>query len=909
MNHIKACFRFFPSFILAFFCLLPLSLFAGDIYLTGQVTSPAGVAVSGAAVTFTVNSKDFSSTSDAGGMYSIRLSGIYPPEPGLFEVDVPFPNPFSFSTNIPFIISGDGDIRFSVYDLGGRKIREMVIPGLTAGSYRLVWDGTAANGSPCLPGFYIYALTFRGITHTGRLVKAIGVSAYAAPGGIEMFMPPPSGPVSPGEGYAVPAIAAAQKQGYHTTRLTDITIRKDTVINLVICPMLAQPFKTLGDYIARNDGQQFIPMILKGINLGSSPPGTFPGEIAYAITPAMYEQWIEMMVQAGFNTVRVYTLHPPVFYEKLAEYNLRHPAKPLYLFQGIWLEEVADPFMPREYDLMNRVPSFTMSVYEVIDCMHGNKTIAFRPGKAYGRYRTDVSAWIAGYIIGREISPQEVDSTDRAHPQATAWAGNYLSITGARASEVFVTRMLDQTVSYEWNSYVMKRPVSISSWPTLDPLVHPTEIHTDEDKASIDITRIVETGGPAYLFASYHAYPYYPDFISDDPLYRTYSDGEGPNSYLGYLTALKSHYSSLPLVIAEFGVPSSWGSAHQSFSNMHHGGLSETQQGTMNIRLMNNIIDAGCSGGFMFAWMDEWFKRTWIVEYLEAYSSWIGGQWVPTRQLWHNVTSPEQNFGLIAFEQEDSPSWNSYTMQPSGSTVRSIKCRHDNAFFYLDIETSAPVAAGDTLMIAFDTYLEDVGESVLPGGMTIANRSEFLLEAVRGEDTVSFYVTGAYDMCGLTPRFDLSDPLVQKYMSTVSDGGPWRLMQWINSGFSGSVFDIGRLPAEEGETFSAGGRAAVAWHDQNLYVRIPWTMLHFFDPTQRLVIDGAISYDGGYHFEILTRLSDGIALSVRHGTEVVHTQDRYTWPTWLVVPPARQRVKHSFSIVSDGLKNIPDRAR
>ncbi len=94
---------------------------------------------------------------------------------------------------------------------------------------------------------------------------------------------------------------------------------------------------------------------------------------------------------------------------------------------------------------------------------------------------------------------------------------------------------------------------------------------------------------------------------------------EGPNSYSGYLNDLKNHYSAIPLVIGEFGVPSSWGSAHQSFSNMDHGGYSEVQQGEKNMRLMHNILDAGCAGGFMFSWMDEWFKPTWIVQYLEAF--------------------------------------------------------------------------------------------------------------------------------------------------------------------------------------------------------------------------------------------------------------------------------------------------
>jgi hypothetical protein len=125
----------------------------------------------------------------------------------------------------------------------------------------------------------------------------------------------------------------------------------------------------------------------------------------------------------------------------------------------------------------------------------------------------------------------------------------------------------------EERKYSVRRPVSFSSWPTLDPLDHPTEIFTDEDAACFDLTRITLNLPEPGIFASYHAYPYYPNFISEQSSYLSFSDADGPNSYLGYLNDLKNHYSSMPLVIAEFGVPSSWGSAHQSFSGMHHGGF------------------------------------------------------------------------------------------------------------------------------------------------------------------------------------------------------------------------------------------------------------------------------------------------------------------------------------------------
>lgn len=902
--------RYFAAIL---FCLSGLSAAAQEIYVSGRVTDVSMNALPEATVTFTVNSIDYSTTTLQDGTYSIRISGLFPIEPDLLEVKNPFPNPFSQSVKIPVIISEDGDLLFSVYDLAGRKITELKFSSLTAGAYNIIWDGSKLNGSQVTWGYYVYAVSFKGKTISGRLIKTPGMDFFSYPSGIEMTMPSDD-PAIQQDGYRIPVIAQGHKDGYYTSRFTDITLRlaeitqarEDTVIDFILQPIISRPFTTADTCIARYTEQKYESMIIKGVNLGSSPPGYFPGEIAYAITPEMYESWIKLMAETGFNAVRVYTLHPPVFYEKLAEYNYRHPSDPIWLFQGVWLDEVENRYASVEYDLLARSEAFKESIREVIDCMHGNRNIPFRPGRAYGQYITDISPWIAGYIIGREISPQEVDSTNQFHPEVTGWMGIHFSIGNASPAEVFVTKMLDEAVNYEWQNWGIKRTVSMSSWPTLDPLVHPTEIHTDEDKASIDITRIVEMDENKSLFASYHAYPYYPDFVSDEPQYQIFSDEAGPNSYLGYLTALKSHYSEIPLVIAEFGVPSSWGSAHESFSGMPHGGLSEDQQGSDDIRLMKNILASGCAGGFMFSWMDEWFKPTWIVQYLEAYFTENDGINIPTRQLWHNLLSPEQNFGLIEFEQTSDESWRTYSDDGNNNSVSSVKASHDNSFFYLDIQLKSPSSTGDTIMIAFDTYLQDTGESVLPNGKSISNRSEFLLLAIYGQDTAGYHVTEAYDMYGLSPRFNLSDPEKQVFKSAVSDGAGWSVMTWITNGFSGSEFKVGKLPAENSTVFTPGKRTAVAWYGDRLQVRIPWTMLYFYDPTQIKVIDGAVSYDGGYSFEIISRISDGIAVSVYNNSTVINTLNRYIWPSWLIVSPTRERAKTSLEIIREGLETIPD---
>jgi len=67
------------------------------------------------------------------GTYSLRLSNIYDNISGLIEVGIPYPNPFTYSVNIPFIINSPGDIRFAVYNISGQKIMDVFFDSIDAG--------------------------------------------------------------------------------------------------------------------------------------------------------------------------------------------------------------------------------------------------------------------------------------------------------------------------------------------------------------------------------------------------------------------------------------------------------------------------------------------------------------------------------------------------------------------------------------------------------------------------------------------------------------------------------------------------------------------------------------------------------------------------------------------------------
>ena len=70
----------------------------------------------------------------------------------------------------------------------------------------------------------------------------------------------------------------------------------------------------------------------------------------------------------------------------------------------------------------------------------------------------------------------------------------------------------------------------------------------------------------------------------------------------------------------------------------------------IDARLTREIRESGAAGGILFAWIDEWFKKTWVVTDLE-----IPGE--NTRQ-WHNLMDAEQNYGVVgmyAGKAEETP--------------------------------------------------------------------------------------------------------------------------------------------------------------------------------------------------------------------------------------------------------------
>src|SRR5437667_416865 len=391
--------------------------------------------------------------------------------------------------------------------------------------------------------------------------------------------------------------------------------------------------RTAGDGFEIRSTSGWRPFYVKGINLGVALPGHFPSD--FPTDDSTYGRWLELIAGARANAVRVYTILPPAFYRSLKAWNDAHPDRALWLLHGVWTELPPGD----DYDAASWKAAFRAEMRRVVDLVHGHGLIAARPGHAFGRYDSDVSDHVLGFIIGREWEPSSIRAYNARRRDRTAFAGRFLALDRGTPADVWMAEQCDYLLTYEWDTYHAQRPIAYTNWPTLDPLSHPTEPTLEEeqrlrrrygfppnprlkeydnDRESLDAMLVRAT--PANLagyFASYHAYPYYPDFIDLDSAYGTGS-AEGRSRYFGYLRALKQHHAGRPLLIAEYGVPSSRGVSHLQTDGLGHGGHDEREMAEIDARLTREVRAAGAAGGVLFAWLDEWFKHTWVTIGLEV---------------------------------------------------------------------------------------------------------------------------------------------------------------------------------------------------------------------------------------------------------------------------------------------------
>ena len=696
------------------------------------------------------------------------------------------------------------------------------------------------------------------------------------------------------------------------------------------------------------------PFYVKGMNLGAALPGRYPAEFPDRAT---YDGWLREMAELSINAVRVYTIHPPQFYEALRDHNLRSD-KPIWLIHGVWAE------LPARHDFQD--PAWKAAWFEdmsnVVQVLHGRARLGRRPGRAGGVYEADVSPWTLAIILGREWESSSVVAFNRLHPGSSDWSGRFVAVKAGHAMERFLAESMDHFLGLEWDGFHAQRPIAFTNWPTLDPLHHITESSereehalrghrevppgalseepNDEDVVGLDLEKFHGTALlQAGLFASYHVYPYYPDFMNLDPGYAKAKDHLGSSNYLGYLTELVQHHRKHPVLVAEFGVPASRLVAHWQAQGLTHGGQNEREQGEHDARLQRNIYDSGCAGGLLFAWIDEWFKKNWLTMPFEHP--------LDRKPLWYNEMDAEENYGLIAYRpgakgpniliDGRADDWDKVPVYLEGQG-HTLKVLADEGWLHLGLFFPGPVdLAKQAFLVGLDTVDPRRGDHRLPWGSAVGSEAGLEFVALfQGDNRTGVFIDAPYELPD--HRFDPG----HRYRSIDNAEGRFVMGKARSNNdrvgrdgtrFAGHSTEIGWLLRGTQDRRNPDYNDRASWQSGRaadgrgfLEARIPWSLLNVTDPSARRVIDdperkvpGPVGTAIAPGFRLLLAafsadkpLWEGGGLlrltlpAVKNGR--IPIPPLFTWPTW-EQPTFHRFRKQSFTIYQKALSETPDEPR
>lgn len=644
--------------------------------------------------------------------------------------------------------------------------------------------------------------------------------------------------------------------------------------------------KTKENKILLNSGKGYNEFEIKGVNLGSGEPGEWSTD--FSIDKETYKRWFKYIKEMGANTIRVYTIQNDTFYNAFYEYNYQNP-DPLYMIHGVWVNDYVQNSHRDAYD-KDFYTTFSRDSITMIDVIHGKKKLSLgRVASAgHGTYRKDVSEWVIGYILGVEwddITVAYTDETYKNMTEYTSFKGEYLyTAENASVFETLLCKLGNHLIDYETKRYKTQKLIAFSNWPTTDPFEYPETVKNLYMKcAYVDVEHIKTTDKLLTgQFASYHVYPYYPDYLNwtDDWNFSgiidktQFYDGEELNTYRAYLSMLTSHHT-IPVVISEFGVSTGRGMAHRDLNtNRNQGNMSEKDQGQALIRCYEDIMAAGCAGSCVFSWQDEWFKRTWNTMYAVN---------LTRNPYWSDYQTNEQYFGLLSFDpgkeksvcyaDGDISEWSGEKPVVQSGDM-SVSIRYDERFMYFLIYKKNLDFENDKIFIPIDTTPKSGSNYCENFGLKFDKAADFVL-AINGKDNSRLMVQERYEVLRSTysqnlKGFDtyLVDNVPDKNSSKfVNIDMILEIFNVTQEQRHSNLFNFGEPSFETGklrygnanpDSADFDSLADFAQSGDYIEVKLPWQLLNFSDPSKMEILDDYYAGNYGIKFININEMNIGI---------------------------------------------------
>ena len=339
----------------------------------------------------------------------------------------------------------------------------------------------------------------------------------------------------------------------------------------------------------------------------------------------------------------------------------------------------------------------------------------------------------------------------------------------------------------------------------------------------------------------------------------------------------------------------------------NQGNMSEYDQGQAVIDCWKDIKSAGCAGGCVFSWQDEWFKRTWNTMYA------INLKRTP---FWSDYQTNEQYFGLLAFDpgkeqsvcyvDGDVSEWSAEDIVAVNGDM-PVSAKYDEKFVYLLVNKKDFRFSEETLYIPVDTTPKSGSDYCQNYDLMFDKAADFLItingkndsriqvqeryEALRSTYSQNVYQYDTYEKANIpdkdSPKFVNIDMILQTATA----------LQQNDNTAPAETFETGKLTCGNGNPSSEDFNSLADFmvNGDNVEIRIPWQLLNFADPSEMKIHDDYYEHYGVEHIEI-----EEMYLGVTDGSGKERTELKpLVLEGWDGNVTYHERLKKSYYIIKD----------
>ena len=644
-------------------------------------------------------------------------------------------------------------------------------------------------------------------------------------------------------------------------------------------------------YISKDNKWQKFNIV--GVNLNSIKPGNFSND--KVITEEEYLNWITIIDNMGANCIKVPDIMDNNFYNALYKFN-EDKKDPIYVIQGIYFDEV-DLKNGKDIQSEEIEEKFKKHIKLIIDSIHGN-SFDLNEDIKNEYYNTDISDYLIGYTLGIEFARNDLIHTELINNKDSYNGKYFYTNNDASSFESYIAKMADYLVEYEYKQYKEQKLVGfIGSSNNYKELNSSNQNEDNSIKDYINPNNINSKGKlKTGIFASYNLYPSYTNM------------NENQDNIEEYVNELKNTHK-IPIIIGEYGVPSSRNSADFN-TDTNKGYINEQEQGEILVDTYRTINDANIAGSFIFELQDSWQRTSWNTKELKI---------LDRAPYWSDAQDYSQNFGLIAFDPSQADSklypdekideWKNKNIINKNEDI-SLSMRSDEKYLYFMLKSENTINLDKQDIYVYLDITPNSGSTKSSQlNLNFDKPVDFIIE-IKDRENAKVLVHEYYNYFSLNQnkkeyqkRPDLIS--VQSDMDEFSpiyiETSPRMYVEDLKKIVESKKIETGKLVHGNSNPLNENYNSASDFYVGNDYIgiRVPWSLLNFMDPSTKQIMDDIYKYFSAKPM-IINEINVGVTIKENEEIKEKLDSTKFKLNSW-IKPNYHQRLKKSYYIIKDEL--------